>query len=161
MVTSSLSVLLAEFFLDIGGFHMSMTGLVVLVLILLAPEVWAWLALRYISNDYVGIVEKLWSSGGSVPEGRIIALNGEAGYQAGLLRGGIHLGLWRWQYAVHKVRLVNILEGKVGLVYARGGQPFPSNQKLGRGGGGKKFQDAAAFFYGGKAGPRGRQRGGV
>ena len=59
MFTSSLSVLLADF-LNIGDFQMSMTGLIVLVLILLAPEVWAWLALRYISNDYVGIVEKLW-----------------------------------------------------------------------------------------------------
>ena len=118
--------------MGIGDFHMTMTTLVVLVLILLAPEVWAWLALRYISNDYVGIVEKLWSSSGSVPEGRIIALNGEAGYQAGLLRGGIHLGLWRWQYAVHKVRLVNISEGKIGYVYARDGQPLPSSQTLGR-----------------------------
>src|SRR2546426_9671664 len=97
-------------FMGLGDFHLTATTLVVLVLILLAPEVWAWLALRYISNDYVGIVEKLWSSGGSVPEGRIIALNDEAGYQAGLLRGGIHLNLWRWQYAVHKVRLVNISE---------------------------------------------------
>src|SRR4051812_39942761 len=158
MVTSSLSVLLAEFFLDIGGFHMSMTGLVVLVLILLAPEVWAWLALRYISNDYVGIVEKLWSSGGSVPEGRIIALNGEAGYQAALLRGGIHLNLWRWQYAVHKVRLVNISEGKIGYVYARDGQPLPSSQTLGRVVECNNFQDADAFLNGEKPGQRGRQR---
>ena len=30
--------------------------------------------LRYIPNDRVGIVEKLWSAKGSVPEGRIIAL---------------------------------------------------------------------------------------
>src|SRR4051812_6929582 len=104
MFISSLSMLLADF-MDFGGFHMTTTGLVVLVLILLAPEVWAWLALRYISNDYVGIVEKLWSPSGSVPEGRIIALNGEAGYQAALLRGGIHLNFWGWQNAVHKVRL--------------------------------------------------------
>ena len=41
---------------------------------------------------------------GSVPEGRIIALGREAGYQADLLRGGIHFGLWRWQYRVHKTR---------------------------------------------------------
>src|SRR4249920_849003 len=106
MFASSLSLLLADF-MGIGDFHLTATGLVLLVLLLLVPEVWAWLALRYISNDYVGIVEKLWSSSGSVPEGGIIALHGEAGYQAALLRGGIHLGLWRWQYAVHKVRLVN------------------------------------------------------
>ena len=36
--------------------------------------------LRYIPNNRVGIVEKLWSVRGSVTEGRIIALNGEAGF---------------------------------------------------------------------------------
>src|SRR4051794_15646258 len=157
MFTSSLVVLLADF-MGLGEFQMTTTGFVVLVLILLAPEVWAWLALRYISNDYVGIVEKLWSSSGSVPEGRIIALNGEAGYQAGLLRGGIHLNLWRWQYAVHKVRLVNIFEGKIGYVYARDGQPLPSSQTLCRVVECNKFQDADAFLNGEQPGQRGRQR---
>jgi len=28
-----------------------------------------WLCFRYIPNNFVGIVEKLWSSRGSVPEG--------------------------------------------------------------------------------------------
>ena len=46
----------------------------------------------YIPNNSVGIVEKLWSSKGSVPGGQIIALNGEAGFQSTLLRGGVHLG---------------------------------------------------------------------
>ena len=105
-------------------------------------------ALRYISNDYVGIVEKLWSAGGSVPEGRIIALNGEAGYQAELLRGGMHFGLWRWQYRVHKVRLVTISQGKIGYVYARDGEPLPSSQTLGRVVACNNFQDARAFLNG-------------
>ena len=38
-----------------------------------------WLTTRYIPNNLVGVVEKLWSSDGSVAEGCIIALNGEAG----------------------------------------------------------------------------------
>src|SRR5260370_7130594 len=64
------------------------------VLVLLAiPEM---LGMRYIPNNRVGIVEKLWSSKGSVTEGRILALGGEAGYQADILRGGIHLSFWRW-----------------------------------------------------------------
>ena len=61
-----------------------------------------WLTVCAIPNQQVGVVEKLWSARGSVPEGSIIALNGEAGYQADLLRGGLHFGLWRWQYRVHK-----------------------------------------------------------
>src|SRR3954469_5753927 len=157
MFASSLSLLLADLS-GLGDFFMTTTGLVVLIAILLVPEVWVWLTLRYISNDYVGIVEKLWSSSGSVPEGGIIALNGEAGYQAGLLRGGIHLGLWRWQYAVHKVRLVSVSEGKIGYVYARDGQPLPSSQTLARVVDCNNFQDAGAFLNGEKPGQRGRQR---
>src|SRR5690349_8311780 len=61
--------------------------------------------MRYIPNNRVGIVEKLWSPKGSVPEGRIMALGGEAGFQADLLRGGLHFGLWGWQYRIHKVNL--------------------------------------------------------
>ena len=61
-----------------------------LVLALLAFV--SWLTTRYIPNQQVGVVEKLWSGSGSVSEGRIIALNGEAGFQADLLRGGLHFG---------------------------------------------------------------------
>ena len=65
------------------------------VLVIVACEL---AGLRYIANNRVGIVEKLWSMKGSVPEGRIIALDGEAGFQAEVLRGGLHFGFWRWQY---------------------------------------------------------------
>src|SRR3954462_10099001 len=159
MFTSSLNLLLADF-LGLGDWHLTTTQWIITILLalLVLPEILAWLTLRYISNDYVGIVEKLWSSSGSVPEGRIIALNGEAGYQAALLRGGIHLNLWRWQYAVHKVRLVNISEGKIGYVYARDGQPLPSSQTLARVVECNNFQDADAFLNGAQPGQRGRQR---
>src|SRR5690348_16921335 len=80
-----------------------LVGLLVVAFLLLLI---AWLTVRYLPNQQVGVVEKLWSSSGSVPEGRIIALGGEAGYQADLLRGGLHFGLWRWQYRLHKVSLV-------------------------------------------------------
>jgi len=86
-----------------------------------------WLSTTYIPNNYVGVVEKLWSKSGSVTEGSIIALEGEAGYQADLLRGGLHFGLWRWQFRIHKVRLVTIPQGKIGYVYARDGEPLQGN----------------------------------
>ena len=81
------------------------------------------LGLRYIPNNRVGIVEKLWSQGGSVSEGRIIALNGEAGFQADILRGGVHFKLWRFQYRIHKLSLVTVPQGQIGYVYARDGEP--------------------------------------
>ena len=122
--------------------------------------------LRYIPNNRVGIVEKLWSAKGSVPEGRIIALNGEAGFQADLLRGGIHFGLWRWQYRIHKVPLVTVPQGKIGYVYARDGEPLPPSQTLGRVVACNNFQDARAFLSASRrrpttasrVGQRGRQR---
>lgn len=106
----------------------------------------AWLTLRFIPNNCVGVVEKLWSAGGSVPEGRIIALDGEAGFQADLLRGGIHYGFWRWQYRVHVCPLVVVPQGKIGYVYARDGEALPPNQTLGRVVACNHFQDARTFL---------------
>ncbi len=117
--------------------------------------------LRYIPNNRVGIIEKLWSGAGSVGEGRIIALNGEAGFQDKLLRGGLHFGLWRWQYKIHWVSLVTIPQGKVGYVYARDGEMLQPSQTLGRVVNCNNFQDADAFLKGteaGGVGQRGRQR---
>src|SRR5690242_15345237 len=87
---------------------------------------------QYIPNDRVGIVEKLWSATGSVPEGRIIALNGEAGYQSELLRGGLHFWLWPWQYRVHRMPLVTVPQGKIGYIYARDGAALSPSQTLGQ-----------------------------
>jgi uncharacterized membrane protein YqiK len=105
-----------------------------------------WLTTRYIPHNYVGIVEKLWSPLGSVADGQIIALSGEAGFQADILRGGLHFGLWRWQYKVHKTRLVTIAQGKIGYVYARDGEPLPPSQTLARAVASNNFQDARAFL---------------
>ena len=87
-------------------------------------------------------VEKLWSAAGSVPEGRIIAPGSEAGYQAELLRGGIHFGYWRWQYSVHQVPPGDDRPGQIGYVYARDGEPLPSDQTLARVVSCNHFQDA-------------------
>jgi uncharacterized membrane protein YqiK len=122
--------------------------------------------LRYIANNRVGIVERLWSLKGSVPEGRIIAINGEAGFQAELLRGGLHFGLWRWQFRIHKVPLVTVPQGKIGYVYARDGEPLAPSQTLGCVIPCNNFQDARSFLVGEQVGPdqspvtgqRGRQR---
>ncbi len=120
------------------------------------------LGLRYIPNNRVGIIEKLWSKGGSVPEGGIIALHGEAGYQADVLRGGLHFYLWRFQYRIHRVQLVTVPQGKIGYVYARDGKPLQPSQTLGRVVDCNYFQDARTFLGEGVThevgGQRGRQR---
>src|SRR5438552_10257526 len=104
--------------------------------------------LRIIPNDQVGIVENLWSPKGSVTEGRIIALGGEAGYQVDILLGGIHFGLWRWKVRIHKVGLVTVPQGQLAYVYARDGEPLPPSQTLGRVVPCNNFQDARSFLIG-------------
>ena len=116
-----------------------------------------WLTFRYIPNNAVGIVEKLWSRHGSVSEGNIIALEGQAGWQAEVLRGGVHFGYWRWQYVVHKVPLVTIAQGKIGYVYSRDGEPLSPNQTLGRVVPCQDFQAARKFLTDSPEGPRGQR----
>lgn len=128
---------------------------------IMAPLVGALLAkwllgIRYIPHNKVGVIEKLWSPTGSLGEGQIISLDSRAGFQVALLRGGLHLFYYPWQYRVHKEPLVTISEGKIGYVYARDGRPLPPIQTLGRVVECGNFQDAGAFLTGG--GQRGRQR---
>jgi uncharacterized membrane protein YqiK len=117
----------------------------------------SWLlGVRYIPHNRVGIIEKLWSPTGSLMDGRIVATQGEAGYQADVLRGGVHAGYFPWQYRIHAQPLVIVPEGRIGYVYARDGAPLPPTQTLAKGSGSALFQDAAAFLKNG--GQRGRQR---
>jgi uncharacterized membrane protein YqiK len=117
----------------------------------------AWLCgIRYIPHNKVGIIEKLWSPQGSLREGRIIAIDERAGFQARMLRGGLHFGYFPWQYRIHTEPLVMITESRIGYVYARDGQPLSPVQALGRTVECTSFQNAHAFLEGG--GQRGRQR---
>src|SRR3954464_6010237 len=139
------------------------TGLAVTVVAICALLILTAAAIgaRYIPHDRVGIVEKLWSSSGSVPEGGILALNGEAGYQSEILRGGLHFGYWRWQYRIHRAPLVTIPQGKIGYVYARDGEPLTAGQTLAHMVDSNNFQDARKFLGATKSGAfgqRGRQR---
>src|SRR4051794_2881057 len=124
-----------------------------LVLLICLPRL---LGIVYIPHTQVGIIEKIWSGKGSLREGQIIARNGEAGFQARFLRGGIHLGLYPWQYRIHKEALVVVAEGKMAYVYARDGIPLEPIQTLGRTVDSNHFQDATRFLE--AQGQRGRQR---
>ena len=129
-------------------------GAALVVLLVCLPRL---LGIVYIPHTQVGIIEKIWSSKGSLREGQIIARNGEAGYQARFLRGGIHFGLYPWQYRIHKEPLVVVAEGKMAYVYARDGVPLEPIQTLGRTVDSNHFQDALRFLE--AHGQRGRQRG--
>jgi uncharacterized membrane protein YqiK len=113
------------------------------------------LGLRLIPNNKVGIIEKLWSSSGSL-ENQILALKGEAGFQPGVVRGGVHF-YFRLQYRIHIYPLVTIPQGHIAYVFARDGRPLSPAQTLGQVvQEGKTFQDVRAFLENG--GQRGPQR---
>jgi uncharacterized membrane protein YqiK len=111
-------------------------------------------AFRYIPNNKVGVVEKWWSFKGSLESG-LIAMNGEAGFQPDLLRGGLHF-MMPLQYRIHSLPLVTISQGKIGYVFARDGQPLPATQALASNTKANDFQDAKKFLQSG--GQRGPQR---
>src|SRR6185436_1628245 len=129
-----------------------LAGLAIVVAVLV---IWATRSVQFISNNRVGVVEKLWSRRGSVESG-LIALRGEAGYQPDVLRGGIHL-FRPFQYRVHRVPLVTIPQGQIGYVFARDGEPLPPTQTLARIPDGADFGDVRAFLAtGGQRGPQRR-----
>jgi uncharacterized membrane protein YqiK len=133
----------------------------VVACLIVVPLVPFLLGVRRIPTNMVGIVEKLWSASGSVAEGRMIALQGEAGYQPDLLRGGLHFGYWPWQYRVHKAPLTVVPQGKIGYLFARDGEPLLPQQTLARVTPSNNFQNARDFLTGSKEhapGQRGRQR---
>ena len=111
---------------------------------------------RYIPNNQVGIVEKLWSAKGSI-DGGFIALNGEAGYEPAVLRGGLHV-FFPFMYRIHKSDLVTVGQGKIAYVFARDGAPLGASQVLGANDTDDKsdFQDVRRFLLGG--GQKGPQR---
>src|SRR6516162_10522270 len=112
--------------------------------------------IRYIPNNQVGIVEKLWAAKGSIKSG-FIALHGEAGYEPEILRGGIHF-FFPFTYRIHKSDLVTVGQGKIAYVFARDGAPLGPSQVLAANDTEEKsdFQDARRFLLGG--GQKGPQR---
>ncbi|HWA25066.1 MAG TPA: SPFH domain-containing protein [Lacunisphaera sp.] len=111
-----------------------------------------------VPNNGVGIVTKKFSLGGAhatLPDGKIVALHGEAGIQADTLAPGLHYWLWPWQYSVHIVPFITIEEGKIGVVEARDGVPLSGGRVLAGRVDSDSFQNARAFLAnGGQRGPQ-------
>jgi uncharacterized membrane protein YqiK len=113
----------------------------------------AWSSVRVIAEDQSGLVIKRF--GRPLASGRIIAMEGEAGYQARMLSPGWHFGFWRWRYKIVKVPVVVVQPGEIALVVAADGEAIPSERVLAREVVCDHFQDAEAFLR--NRGERGRQ----
>lgn len=111
-----------------------------------------------VPDDSLGTVTKkfvLFGANSNLPDGQIIALKGEAGYQADTLSPGLHLGLWPWQYSISLVKFTEVPQGKIGMVQACDGKPLSNGRIIARDVDCNFFQDARAFLEGG--GERGPQ----
>lgn len=111
-----------------------------------------------VPEDRVGLVTKkyvLFGDKKSLPEGRLIATDGEAGYQAKTLAPGIYFWYWFWQYDIKLEHLTIIPTGQIGLILAKDGREIETGRILGRKVDCDSYQDAEAFLRGG--GRKGRQ----
>lgn len=130
-----------------------------ILLALLAYRQLLWLfGVIIVPDDSIGIVTKkfvLFGSHRNLPDGRIIALQGEAGFQADTLAPGLHWAKWPWQYRVELTKFVTVPVGKVGIVEACDGEPLPSGRILAKKVDSDTFQDARMFLQnGGQRGPQ-------
>ena len=100
--------------------------LVLVAVVLIASMVIITSSIVKIDGDEVGIVEKKLF-GGSLPEGKVLAINGENGVQAQTLAPGWHVK-WKWQYNVTQIKMTEIKEGFVGLIQAADGRSLPADE---------------------------------
>jgi uncharacterized membrane protein YqiK len=110
-----------------------------------------------VPEDKIGLVTKKFVLIGnqSLPEGRIIATDGQAGFQAQTLAPGVYFGKWFWQYDVTFQSFTIIPTGKIGLVLAKDGRELQPGAVLARRVDCDVFQNAESFLRNG--GQKGRQ----
>ncbi len=126
----------------------------VVIMVMALPQI-GWIAgLIVIGEREVGIVTKKFAAK-SLPAGRLLALNGEAGLQADTLPPGWHFGYFPWQYSVKKDSVVVIPQGEIGLIVANDGNTIPSERILGKVIDCDDFQNTRAFLS--QGGEKGRQ----
>jgi uncharacterized membrane protein YqiK len=111
-----------------------------------------------VPEDKIGLVTKkfvLFGTDKSLPDGRIIATKGEAGFQAQTLAPGLYWMKWIWQYSIDMTPFTIIPEGKIGLVLSKDGKEIPTGRILARKVECDNYQDATSFLNNG--GQKGRQ----
>jgi uncharacterized membrane protein YqiK len=132
-------------------------GIPVLLLILYRVVLRVCFGLVIVPEDKIGLVTKKFKLVGkqALPQGRIIATEGEAGFQAQMLAPGVYFKKWFWQYDITFQPFTVIPTGKIGLVLARDGAELETGSILARKVASDSFQDAEAFLRNG--GRKGRQ----
>lgn len=131
---------------------------VLLILVAAYRLVFQLLGIVIVPEDKIGLVTKkfvLFGDKRELPAGRIIATEGEAGYQAQTLPPGLHFWKWLWQYEITLQPLTIIPSGQIGLLVAKDGAELPKGRVLAQSVPSDSFQDAEMFLK--NHGQKGRQ----
>lgn len=135
-----------------------LTALLAIVLVLTFKLWLPLIGIRFVPDGSIGILSKkfvLFGAHKTLPDGAVVALNGEAGLQADTLAPGIHYGLWPWQYSLTLQPYTVIQEGEIGCVESLDGQPVAPGRVLARAVDCDSFQNARSFLTkGGQRGPQ-------
>ena len=133
-------------------------GAIVLCVVMYKFILRVFFGLVIVPENKIGLVTKKFVLFGEHKEltgDRIIAVNGEAGFQAKMLSPGLHWWMWPWQYNIDMQGFVVIPEGNIGLVSAKDGLVPKTGRILGRRVECENFQDSVTFLTNG--GQKGRQ----
>lgn len=133
--------------------------LVVALAVLFHKSLMRLFGIIIVPENHIAVVNKkfvLIGGAKTLPEGTVIALNGEAGWQADTLPSGLYKGYWPWQYEIDIQPFIEVPEGKVGCVSANDGTPLiGSGRILGRAVNCSSYQNAREFLAnGGERGPQ-------
>src|SRR6201986_317128 len=130
---------------------------VVVILVMYKFVLRVFFGMVIVPDDRIGLVVKKYALSGDkrLPDGRIIAINGEAGMQAKALAPGLYWRMWPWQYTITMAPFTIVEQNKLGLVKAKDGAPLGTGRVLGKPVDCDKFQDAKAFLKNnGQRGPQ-------
>ncbi|HLP14064.1 MAG TPA: SPFH domain-containing protein [Flavobacteriales bacterium] len=145
--------------MEIGDFFAQYWWIFAIVLVLVLYRLFfRLLGIIIIPEDKIGLVTKkfvLFGSNRELPENRIIAIDGEAGFQARNLPPGIYFWYWVWQYEITLQPLTIIPQGQIGLIVAKDGMDLETGAILAKKVDCDMFQNADAFLRNG--GRKGRQ----
>jgi len=131
--------------------------LIPILLILFYKVIFRIFGIIIIPEDKIGLVTKKFVLFGKtqLPPGRIIAVEGEAGFQAQTLAPGIYFWKWIWQFEITQQALTVIPQGKIGLIVAKDGKELETGNILARKIECDGYQDTVTFLT--KGGSKGRQ----
>jgi uncharacterized membrane protein YqiK len=152
MVAGALLAAMTKVTNTAGRLALAVGALVSLIVFFSAASV------RFIGADSVGIVVKNVGSK-SLDGSSYIATDGEKGVQADVLSPGWHLWYWPFIYDVEVVPLVEVPEGKVGLIETKDGLPLDEGQVFAPEWDRETFQDMlnARYFLTEGRGRKGQQ----